>query len=147
VYRIDTVAGHFITVNAEAVTKIVRSVDTGVWIDVEYPRYGSTLHLTLSQGGDVASTMKNRMERMELNVGDSPTTVTELRHAAIEGMVVEAPSARVTPLQLLATDNRTFVLSGALEPSDSVVVMSDVEAAAPIVEALRRDMIKMVEGL
>lgn len=138
--------GMRLSLNSGATVSVDSRVDGTGWINVAYPGYGAVVRLTLSFPADIAAVMDNRMQRIGLNAGDSPTAVTRLSGHGVDGIIVEAPGAAVTPLQLLATDHSRYVLSGAVEFTDTVS-MSDAEARRPVVDALRRDMIHLIESL
>ncbi|MDE7397645.1 MAG: hypothetical protein K2M98_07960 [Muribaculum sp.] len=116
------------------------------WYDIEYPTYGAVVHLTVMRPADIATAMENRLQRIELNAGDSPATVTELSGKGVEGILVSTPQAMVTPLQLLATVRSHTVVSGAVEFTDTLY-RGDAEARRPVVEALRIDLTRLIEGL
>lgn len=138
--------GTKLTINAGASPRITSRGDTAVWVDVAYPGYGATLRLTLSRPRQLPPVIANRMQRIELNTAGRPTQVTQLQGHGVEGIVVESAGSGLTPIQLLATDNATFVLSGAVEMTDTTLTGS-VEAARPIVDALRRDVTTLIQSL
>lgn len=148
--RIETYAPEFrtlalpfgpdsLTVNAGAGADI--SPDG--WIDIAYPAYGVTVRATLSPVGvtTVAEVLSNRLERLERNLGGARAQSARTGR----GMVVVAPTALRTPVQLLATDSATWVLS-AVAVADWPAG-TDPDSVAPIVDALARDMTIMLNNL
>lgn len=138
-------------VNDSATVDIARHGDEATWIDVRYPRYGAVLRLTLSRldKGALLKAIANRYERMALNAGGLPSTVTTL--TAPDGLsseIVETPGAMVTPLQIIATDSTSLLLTGALEmPPASADGDNDAERYMPVVKGVERDLMHMAKHL
>lgn len=135
-----------IQANSQARQLTSRRNDDAVWTDIVYDIYDSaTLHLTVQSlpAAKLPEAMKNRMQRIELNVGSARTQVTELDNGRFEGIVVKAYGADVTPLQLLATDNKSLLVYGSFE----MPAANDQEMTRPIVNAVEKDMIRMVNNL
>lgn len=127
-----------LAVNAAAAIDTVTADSHNMWINVTYPRYGAVIRYTVTTG-DAAildKAIDNRQERMRLNAGSSHCEVSHfINPSGAEGVIWSHPTASVTPLQMLATDGKTYMVSGTVEMNDS-----NIERAAPIVEILRRDM-------
>ncbi len=144
-----TVAGDVtLWVNDGAKLSVVENGGDGNarWFDIGYPDYKAVIHLTVLTPVDMAAAMENRLQRIELNAGDSPATVSELSGNGVEGILVSTPQAMVTPLQILATVRDRVVVSGAVEFTDTLY-RDDAEARRPVVEALRTDLTRLIEGL
>ncbi len=109
------------------------------WLNLQYPRYGITVALTLTRSTRLDEVMANRRERMARNVGDAYVTVTELPRA----VVLKSPEVTLTPLQLLATDSATYVLSGVAMTPGNV----NPDSVAPAVEAVETDLIYLLQHL
>lgn len=117
------------------------------WINVKYDRYGATLHCTYMpvSAATVGDVMSNRIERMSLNVGDLTTDITSISTpAGIAGTVLMTPAAKVTPVQFLATDSATFVLTGALYFDRTI---SAIDSVKPILESVRGDVVYAMKKL
>lgn len=134
-------------VNTQAKQIVGRHHTDAFWIDLIYDIYnGAVMHLTIQSlsSAELKGAMANRMQRIEMNVGAGQTQLTELDNGIFEGIVVKAAAADVTPLQFLATDNKSLLVYGSLEmPSGS----GDAEMVSPIVNAVENDMIRMVNSL
>ena len=131
-----------IEVNAQATASVGKGADgDATWIDIAYPRYRATMRLTLRRlsGRELDRAIANRMERADRDAGGSAAEITEIASPdGIETIIALTPQARVTPLQIIATDHRSFLLSGAVQLDASEGWSG--EAARPAVEAVRRDM-------
>lgn len=118
------------------------------WINVKYDRYGATLLCTYSPvtPATVADVMDNRIERMSLNAGDMTTDVTTISTlSGVDATVLMTPRAKVTPIQFMATDSATYVLTGALYFDRAAAV--DADSVMPILEAVRGDVIHAISHL
>ncbi len=134
-------------VNDSAQTDITSHSPEATWIDVRYPRYGATLRLTLSclSGKALHEAIANRSERIALNAGGMQSTVTQLTSAEnISSEIITTPGAMVTPLQIIATDSSSILLTGALEMPASA---ESAEYYDPIVKGVERDLIHMAKHL
>lgn len=125
------------------------SRDGGVWVDVLYDApFSPRLALTLTDArGRVDEVLANRSERMALNLGGARCEMTDITTpGGWTCRMALARSVAATPIQLLATDG-THVLSGALvlEVADSVA--ADPVAYAPVVEAVKRDVLVMLRSM
>lgn len=122
----------------------------GRWFDVTYPGvHGARIYLSLTAVGDTAELEKalsNRRERMELNTAGARTEITQLRsEAGWECVIALTRSSVTTPVQLLAHDGRSRMLSGALYlnlPPDA-----RPDSIAPVVLAISRDLTEMLKHL
>lgn len=117
------------------------------WINVKYSRYGATLHCTYTSVADVSisEVMNNRIERMSLNTGELTTDITTLSTSqGVTATVLMTPMAKVTPIQFLATDSATYVMTGALYLDNASVATDSV---MPILDAVRADVIHAVTHL
>lgn len=132
--------------NAEAEQVEVKRQPDAVWVDLVYAVYnGAVIHLTvkLLSADKISDAVANRLQRIEMNVGSSATVLNELKNNQFEGIIVKAVNADVTPLQFLATDNKSALVYGSLEMPQG----TDVEMALPVVEAVEGDMRRMIESL
>lgn len=143
-YRTVTVGTLPLQVNEAAGTRIDSS---RLWLDIIYPAYGATVNCTVTPvtAATLPAVAANRTERMALNAGHSYSELTTLRSTSGASVtLLETPSGGLTPLQFLATDSATFVLSGSVtfsgptEPADSV---------RPTLSALRADLLTMLRAL
>ena len=132
----DIRIGQFsVPVNSSA---IVDSI-TPEWTNVEYPRYGLTLHLTALKTPsetELANAVDNRLERMALNIGDKNAADTSfITSAGLECVVVVSRDGIPTPIQFIAVESSGGILSGTVAlkgkatPTDSIAPIIDAMAA------------------
>ncbi len=128
-----------IAVNSSA---IVDSLKPG-WFNIEYPTYNITINCTLTTISPQSFTevLENRRERMTRNLEGSYGEMVQWDGTTI----IVAPSARRTPVQFLATDSATYVLSGVAVgnyPTDT-----SVDSITPYVNAVAADITYMLKQL
>ena len=117
------------------------------WVNVRYDRYGATLYCTYTPitSATFAVVLDNRMERIGLNVGNLTTDVTAIATpTGITGSVLMTPAAKATPIQFIATDSTTFVLTGALYFDRSEI---ETDSVMPVIEAVREDVVHTLINL
>jgi hypothetical protein len=124
-------------INAAAID----SVPHPNWLDVKYPKYGATMHITFSPTtpAEVAKIKANRMERLLLNVGDCPTVNREFTNRAGYSIVVARSQGSATPLQFIATDDSSMVVSGAVYMADPRAA-SEIDSITPTIDAIAADI-------
>ena len=116
------------------------------WLDVYYPAYGATWHITFTTSGDLDEVKVNRMERLLLNAGDHPYRRDEWLNAAQFDILTFVAEGATTPLQFLATDNEHIVVSGALV-FDDPKACANIDSIAPIINNLENDMNRSLQTL
>lgn len=114
------------------------------WLDIAYPRYGTTMHISASTTDDIASALANRRERIALNLGGARATIHEFAAGDFDCTVVECPDAGATPVQLLAVSPGGIIVSGTANITGRT---TPVDSIRPIVAALTADAIKMLSGI
>lgn len=131
-------------VNAEAVISEPRPG----WLDVAYPTLGATAHITFSEvGGDRMEDAKaNRMQRLLLNAGDSPTDFSEFSNRAGFDIVMARTPGSSTPVQFIATDNSAWLVSGAVYIPASGS-QSATDSIKPVVKAVQSDIQRALNSL
>lgn len=131
-----------IEVNASAEVTVPRDSAGILWIDVSYPRYGAVLHLTLNKASQeqLAQIARNRRQRFDLDTEGMRIVMTEVANPEAEVLVGKVLGLSVTPLNLTATDNASYFLSGALEFKR---MPSAAEEALPIIDAVYGDIIHL----
>ena len=134
-YHKAEIQRHILTVNDSV---CVKTLGDG-WFDIIYPSYGVTVNCTMSDYSP--EIIGNRMERIDRNLGSAVAEVARMP----AGIVVVAPAALRTPVQLLATDSLTWTLSGAAVTDFPAGISSD--SIAPIINAVAADMITLVKNL
>lgn len=133
-------------VNAAAETESPRPG----WINVTYPGLGARIHITVTPvtAADVADVRANRMQRLTLNEGDRRSEHREWANAAGFDILVARTEASSTPLQFLATDDSSAVVSGAVHFADPAVATTEsADSIRPILDALERDIVTSLSRL
>ncbi|MDO4320129.1 MAG: hypothetical protein Q4C34_06085 [Bacteroidales bacterium] len=118
------------------------------WLDVAYPIYGATMHITVTDVTPVTvdGIKANRMERVLLNAGGLPGLQSEWINPAGMSVMTLRTAGSSTPLQFLATDDSSTVVSGAVYFSDQTAV-SSADSIAPVVDAIEGDIRRMLNNL
>lgn len=138
VYALPSAPGELAVNSSAAVT----SPKSG-WFDIAYPAYGITVNCTLTEvsAETLAGVLENRRERMARNLEGSHGEVAQWSGVT----VIVAPTALRTPVQFLATDSMSYVLSGVAVsnyPADT-----SPDSIAPYVEAVAEDITHMLKLL
>lgn len=136
-------------VNASA--KVLEADDASTpegshWINISYPRYGSTVYCTYVDvtPASLDRHLRNRYERIEKNVRGTMRNV--LFAGSITGIssdVFFAAEGNVVPLQFISTDSATFVFSGAV----FIPTAANADSVAPIVDNISDDVMYMLQNL
>lgn len=110
------------------------------WFNIEYPAYGVTVQatLTLASGGELLQALDNRTERMARNLAGASAELTQGQGVTL----ITAPTALRTPVQILATDSLTWVLSAVAVTDWSATTPTD--SIAPILPALASDLLQLI---
>lgn len=119
------------------------SSDRPRWLDIAYPAYGITVNCTLTDvtPASLASVLDNRSERMARNLGGASAELMQWPGAT----VIVADRALRTPVQFLATDSATYVLSGVAVADWPEATRPD--SVAPYVSAVAADITHMLQSL
>ncbi len=138
-----------VNARAEAVRDTARDADDGSqWVNIDYPSYNATVYCTYTPVGPatIGRVIDNRIERISLNIGSATSEMTEFATANdVSAKVIYTPDGTMTPLQFIATDNRSWVLSGALHFHATQKLNAD--SISPIVKAVNRDIIHTIKNL
>ncbi len=127
----------YFLVNAQADVRQSRAD----WLTVAYPQYAATMYITFSETSpkDIHNVKKNRMERLMLNSGDLPSQHTEFTNTAGYDILLAYTEGGPIPLQFLATDNSSMVVSGAVQFSNPNASAA-VDSITPVMDAIRGDI-------
>lgn len=135
--RDTSIAGVSMSINASSTA--VPTTDTR-WLTLSYPRYGTTLHMSVATPADsaaMAHAIAGRLERISLNNGGAKVrTDTYTNAAGYDIRLVVAPEGTTTPVQFIAVSpeggtlvSGAAVLGGNLTPADSIrPVIEHIEA-------------------
>lgn len=128
----------------------IKKKESGWWADIRYPHFpDATIYLSVTETTShdaLADAIDNRRERMALNAGGAVTEFTRLTSDG--GWAAECALTRsslTTPVQFLASDGHSLLLSGALYlilPPDAAA-----DSVSPIVNAVNRDVTKALKNL
>ena len=118
------------------------------WLNVAYDLYGATMYVTFTETTpeNVETVKENRMERLLLNSGEQMSQHSEFVNRAGYSVVLSYSEGVATPLQFIATDDSSMVVSGAVYFSNPKASAS-VDSIAPIIEALRDDIMRSMINL
>lgn len=118
------------------------------WLDVAYPMYGATVHVTFTTvtAATVDAVRVNRMERLMLNMGDNPGQRHEFVNDAGYDVLAVLCDAGSTPVQFLATDGESMVVSGAVSFADPRAAAA-TDSVAPMVAAIYDDVMRSLYTL
>lgn len=142
-YHTVGINGMTLEVNDSAV---ITRPGTG-WLNISYPRYNATIYISVvatAGKADMAKALENRRQRISLNLNGMPGAVTEIDNGVFSSALILSPEAGNTPVQLLAHDGVTLLLSGTAvlhgntAPADSI---------RPTVDAIARDALHMLQNL
>lgn len=145
----DTVPfyGHSLIFNRSAVVETELAENGNHWFTATYPDMdGSQLMVTAIKIAPeaIAPILDNRAERINLNLSGNPGEVFELDDSILSGQVIVSRSIS-TPIQFLATDNRSLVVSGALYMPKLSAHTRD--SLAPTIDYVFNDVVAMLENL
>lgn len=120
------------------------------WLDVAYPRYGATLHLSAVDcaADRLAAEIERRRERMALNLYGM---TAETRHMAsddgsFETVLLVSRDPVATPLQFLSVDTLGMIVSGSVY-MPGVDAASPTDSVAPVVSAIERDLVRALKTM
>lgn len=118
------------------------------WYDIDYPRYNATMHITVTDVTDstIGEVRRNRLQRLMLNAGDRPGTSTEFVNDAGWDVLMMTTRGSVTPVQFVATDGLTTVVSGVAYMHDPRTATA-YDSVAPVVQAIADDALRTLRTL
>jgi hypothetical protein len=128
-------------VNTAAVATLEQR-EAARWVNVAYPANDVAIYLTFTP---VTVATDNRVERMALNLSGNDAEM--LQFDTPDGLSAQVVTswAISTPVQFIATDNRTIVVSGAAFVEK--LSASTRDSLRPVVEMLQRDLIHTIKTL
>lgn len=111
------------------------------WLDIAYP--GAVLHLAVRrvEPAQLQTELADRRQRLSLNIGGAPARTEHLTSAdgRLEYVIVTSETPVLTPVQLLGTDGRGTIVSGALELS-AVPPPAATDSLAPLLHLVTDDL-------
>ena len=121
---------------------------SSTWINISYPTYKATIYCTYTPAipNTISSMIDNRMERIALDLGDSFYENTTINNPnGTVANIYSTTSNMVTPIMFLATDKKSWVLSGAMTFDSNTIV--DYDSVAPVINAVKRDLIYTLQNI
>lgn len=124
------------------------SSDRPGWLNVAYPMYGAVMYVTFTDvtGADVDRARRNRMERLVLNSGGRPGRESQWTNAAGFEVYTLRTEGVATPLQFVATDGRTALVSGAVY-FNNLRADAPADSLAPVLDAIEGDINRCLNAL
>lgn len=118
------------------------------WADIRYPSLGAVVYVSFTPvtPSTLDGVKQNRMQRLMLNSGSLPTDNTEFVNPAGFSVLIARTDGASTPLQFLATDDSTIVISGAM-CFDNPLASSATDSIRPAVDAISRDIFQALTTL
>lgn len=119
------------------------------WVNINYPAYAATIYLTVTQTNpaEIEKVVDNRLERMALNISENADARQEhFVSPEFESLMLVSPGTRSTPLQFVATDRRSTVISGTAFFHNAGQITS-TDSVAPVIESLKRDLVHALNNL
>lgn len=119
------------------------------WLNVSYPAYGGTLYITVSPASPdtdrLSAALADRYERMMLNLGDNEAEQIEVTSPQLGAVttILTSGGAVLTPVQFVSACGDR-VVSGAFSFSR---LPSSADSVAPLVSAVRRDVLHAAKNL
>ncbi|MDE6448488.1 MAG: hypothetical protein K2L41_00225 [Muribaculaceae bacterium] len=146
VYRMFNAGAVSIQINASTTDTIVTAGNS--WITARYTGMDASMYITVAEiSPDTADeSIENRVERMSLNTGGHPTEVISFTTpAGFDARMTVTRTGSPTPVQFIATDHRTILVSGVGTVGLSVTAPAD--SLSPITEMLERDITHLLKTL
>lgn len=149
------VKSHLLPINFEINSEAIASEDNSnntndgsKWINVFYPKYNATLYYTYTPvtSSNIDGVIDNRIERISLNIGSLTSEMTEMNTpSGVSAQIISTPTSEVTPLQFIATNNSSWVISGAFCFNETKDISTD--SISPILKAVNKDLIHTIKNL
>lgn len=118
------------------------------WFTLLYPQYNVEIYCTFTpvNANSLDNVIDNRTQRMKLNAGDLTSELTELTNAnGFNSQVLTTIESQVTPIQFISTDNKNWVVSGAVyfkNPHNN-----NLDSITPIINVIQRDIIHSLKTI
>lgn len=152
-HRIETYTPDYTAVDSLPVRLLVNSSAVVSrprrdWINVNYPRYNATVFISVTEADsrDIDGIIANRVERIVLNAGDAPADALDIDNGRFTSTLYDARAAVATPLQFVATDGKSVVISASVFFGNADRITS-LDSVAPAVETIRRDLTTALDSL
>lgn len=121
------------------------------WVTVDYPRYNGKVYITFlaTSPAEFPRELENRMERIGLNAGAGSMESVTVPSAGggFRGELFAARGESVSPVQFLAYNKELTLLTFGTFNFRQGVDVSRTDSLAPVVNAVRDDMIHLLKHL
>lgn len=136
-----------IEVNAESDVEVTKEDNAGLWLTVSYPVPEAEIYYTFTPVSEqsVPEVIDNRLERISLNLGGNEAEMLEFQTPAGLAVRIFKGGSVTTPVQFIATDYSTVVVSGSAFMEGLSALSRD--SLSPAVEVLTRDIIHSLTTL
>lgn len=118
------------------------------WITSHYPDLGTSVYITVNElsPSSATSAIDNRVERLSLNTGGNPTEVSSFTTpAGLDAKIIVTPSGTPTPVQFIATDHASILVSGTATVADAATAPTD--SLLPVINMLQRDITHLLKTI
>lgn len=134
---------------------VLDSVNTGKkmgensrWFTISYPRYDAEIYYTFTpvNSASLDKVIDNRTERMKLNSGGLTSELLELTNAnGFSSQILTTIESKVTPIQFISTDNKHWVVSGAVHIKNHN--SNNIDSISPVINVIKRDIIHSLKTI
>lgn len=127
------------------------SADTSIrfnsWVDARYPAQGITVNMSVNRfdsPSELAAGIANRQQRFALNAGSNTAVTHTFKNTSdFDCLLIRSAEAGRTPLQLLATDGKSVMLSG-IAVFDGA--STPVDSVAPVIEMMENELMRLLQN-
>lgn len=118
------------------------------WVDIAYPAYGAVVHLTIldTDPNHLAAELDNRRQRIDLNLNGAAASARTIDNGRFQSLIVTATDPIATPVQVLATDNSRYVVSGSAY-FEHLSPLANRDSLAPMVSRIEADLVEALSNL
>ena len=117
------------------------------WLSVSFPTLNASIHITATDTTAQAlqQVKANRMQRLMLNIGSATSSNREFTTAnGFDAIITTAPHSP-TPVQFLATDQSTIVVSGAVYIPEANIAAPD--SIAPVIQFFEHEALRIITSI
>lgn len=120
------------------------------WLDIVYPQFNATIHCSYI-GVDASSfyyRLDNRIERVMMNANFQPpemVDVVSIADSRVKSTLFINRLGGVTPVEFIATDSVSFLLSGTLAIYNNGEVESD--SITPMIKYIESDIVHLLKTI
>ncbi|MFI3239704.1 MAG: hypothetical protein R3Y22_03855 [Bacteroidales bacterium] len=153
--RIDLPIANYATVNNLPVSFEVNDlanvdrVKKGEWLDIVYPQFNATIHCSYVKVDEESFYyhLDNRIERVMMNTNFQKPTMVDMiseSDSEVKSTLFINQSGVITPVEFIATDSVSFILSGTLAMYGDKV---EHDSIAPIINYIEGDITQLLKTI